>query len=88
MEKKHTPGPWKAYLSERGWGHDITANHDCFTVAHVHDDFNANLIAAAPELLAVVKAFVLCADAESWNDSALEIVASSARAAISKAKGE
>lgn len=60
---KHTPGPWQAnetfinnaknrfYVKQRGWGGELIA--DCGIVSE-EVEANANLIAAAPELLAAL----------------------------------
>lgn len=53
---KHTPAPWKAYQTNNGF--DVTAHHDCFTIAGNVDPENASLIAAAPDLLEALKAMV------------------------------
>lgn len=53
-KQKHTPGPWKA--EKLGYdGFRITYNHEDGVkryLCHGHEEKNASLIAAAPELLA------------------------------------
>lgn len=90
----HTPGPWgvhpKLSASENHKGYRV-ADGDGFFVADVsprdedgdEGGANAHLIAAAPDLLAAVKAFLALDDGrafahESWDD---------ARAAVKKARG-
>ena len=74
---KHTPGPWK--LCARGDYSDfdgdsavITGEGDSVRIAVVHhagtaeDQANANLIAAAPTMLAALLSFV--EDVEAFDD--------------------
>lgn len=51
-------------------------------------DANAHLIAAAPDLLAALKALLVLADEHGWGGSAWDDGWIDARAAISKAEGE
>lgn len=57
----HTPGPWKASEFMEGAGLEIVADGRCIARAYpvLQRDANARLIAAAPELLAALKAVVL-----------------------------
>lgn len=48
---EHTPGPWSAEPSARGF--EITAGDR--RIGEAHDEANARLIAAAPELLAALE---------------------------------
>ncbi|HBC6054799.1 TPA: hypothetical protein KEV90_003506 [Proteus mirabilis] len=49
MEFKHTPAPWN--LNKRPDGFNIYDEHSGGFVAHVPKEYNAHLIASAPELL-------------------------------------
>ena len=49
---KHTPGPWLTEPSVRGF--EVTAND--VRIGEARDEANARLMAAAPELLAVLRA--------------------------------
>jgi hypothetical protein len=49
--KKHTPGPWRESLG------DIMAGNDCIAeLRPINREYNAKLMAAAPELLQSLKA--------------------------------
>ena len=54
---QHTPGPWKASEFIREAGLEIVAEGQCIARAYpiLQRDANAQLIAAAPELLAALK---------------------------------
>jgi hypothetical protein len=56
MTTQHTPGPWKAVRASHGVV-DIFDNndHDIVTLFGCNREANARLIAAAPELLAVLQ---------------------------------
>lgn len=90
---KHTPGPWE--IEEESEGHSITNRAftgDEWCIAEVYGKTdtsiaNANLIAAAPDLLeALLGVERLCAASGyiGVNGQYLKIV----RAAIAKARGE
>lgn len=95
---KHTPGPWK--LCARGDYSDfdgdsavITGDGDTRRLAVVHHDdtaehqANAQLIAAAPELLASLKAVMsFWINVESGDEMPAEIF-DAATTAIAKAEG-
>lgn len=95
---KHTPGPWK--LCARGDYSDfdgdsavITGAGDSVRIAVVHhagtaeDQANANLIAAAPELLASLKAVMsFWIGVEAGDEMPAEIF-DAATDAIAKAEG-
>ena len=93
--RQHTPGPW--YLNPRGWvvqsTGDIVTRLECSN----NKDWDARLIASAPELLAALAG---CADAlrEAGKDFAqanklaarpnlYELHEQAARAAIARATG-
>jgi len=81
---EHTPGPWA--VGSNGASIKIV-DADGKAVAMVtprRDWWNADLIAAAPELLEALEWAVETADAEQYEASWY----ASARAAIAKAKGE
>jgi hypothetical protein len=72
MEQKHTPGPWRN-LRRNGMGNLVVGQADRVAPLGVADVFvssvdgadeaNANLIAAAPDLLAACRALV------DWYDT-------------------
>ena len=90
METKHTPGPWYAHHS-KGWlvvesdNENLCVKVEKGSTAQKHMA-DAKLIAAAPELLAVVKELEESADYWSEYDVPLGIVYRM-RAAIAKATG-
>jgi hypothetical protein len=93
MTAKHTPGPWEVQPTSRAgngskW-RDIVSMGGEFSPAYVGEalEQDANIIAAAPELMAALIATDAamrehpCGDCRSDEDIAL------ARAAIAKAEG-
>ncbi len=87
---KHTPWPWNVEAAQRGF--IVTALNGQYDIAVVRNigvqdnKANAQLIAAAPELLEALKEL----SAEEWrddNDPILDRARSKARAAIAKAEG-
>ena len=98
---KHTPGPWslkdcgyKFIVSKTGDGY-ITRDvcrMDGSTMAAFAQEANARLIAAAPDLLAVVKqmqsALSRCFGAHAPDEGDRHRALAQARAAIAKATGE
>lgn len=89
---KHTPGPWTAYKRPEPVGFaewEIYYGTDTECVAEVvHEEANARLIAAAPELLEALQA-VIRNDAENRDEFGLSVnVCKQAIAAIAKATGE
>ena len=98
-EFKGTPGPWRV-SEKRGDLIDIRHNDNgigaiSLNLAHViarqswlkEAEANANLIAAAPELLEALQKMVSKAYKQNWNDAYPEEL-QSAQAAINKALGE
>lgn len=89
MNTPHTPGPWSAYNSTNGkiwktWRVEAPSRPICnLSNLNDQDRHNAQLIAAAPDLLAaVVEMLALRTTGHGpagWDDRA--------RAAIAKAKG-
>lgn len=84
---KHTPGPWKTVVNHNG---DIMiCDKKNFVVGEIadvfpeHVDGNANLIAAAPDLLEALKG---CIDDPDYC-AKRPLVTAKARAAIAKAEG-
>lgn len=74
---KHTPGPWIFYADvpsmQPDW-HIVTTANRMRVLANVHiepgnavDLSNAHLIAAAPDLLAALKTFILIAEGDGWH---------------------
>lgn len=97
----YTPGPWQTYKHE--WDPaDIYAGDIPIAVVFddgPDDDANVSLIAAAPDLLAVLRAVVYSVDVEmakhvteEWHTVTVQIElggtwVAAARAAIAKAEG-
>ena len=102
---KHTPGPW-FYLKGDEWSHSVVTHHgelpdgsqSYWTVASINKqrepehEANARLIAAAPELLEVVKqmqsALSRCFGAHAADEGDRHRALAQARAVIAKATGE
>ena len=85
----HTPGPWS--VETKGSRHFIDGA-DELTVAYVDRagvrerqtyEANAQLIAAAPELLKVTRDFLLLAQLHDWEGAAIDF----AKATLAKAEG-
>ena len=98
---KHTPGPWKTEQSSRTdiyiISQSVEARNKWVATACNHEfhpteennkrnQYNARLIAAAPELLEACHALLRVRDAEEWV-AALRAAIEQARAAIDKAEG-
>jgi hypothetical protein len=93
--QKHTQGPWKAYLyGKDSFGRTIATvaandgdNRICelspFDLPEDSIEANAQLIAAAPDLLQVTKDFLLLAALHDWEGAAIDF----AKATLSKAEG-
>ena len=88
----HTPGPWRyaeplpQHERPMVWGPDERQIADCGgwpNRTHAERQANARLIAAAPDLLAVVRDFLDAPDADSLANVAID-----ARAAIERVAGE
>ena len=88
---KHTPGPW-AYdrnqetLTGADGAHVMTLG-DCWPQGGNPNEWDAALIAAAPDLLEALEGMMSCFDdgvGEHWSAKELD----AARAAIARAKGE
>ncbi len=99
-EAKHMPGPWEAVRMRHGWhigsrypggacSIAAIANHDdTDSSGHPRQEANARLIAAAPELLDVVKKLVECNplyNVVTWAE--WDEMIRDAKAAIAKATG-
>ena len=92
VNMKHTPGPWSVNVIGQHWNNkslkhiEVTFGQDgeciCDTVYNPSD---ANLIAAAPDLLEALKNMVTAYEYEASIDNPALLAA---RAAISKALGE
>jgi hypothetical protein len=92
---KHTPGPWEAENESVSAGFDMVA--DVFGATTEQRDANARLIAAAPDLLAALKALVGNDSVrylddegprgEGWQSNELAAAIAAADAAIAKAEG-
>ena len=93
--KQHTPGPWAIEspdISGAPFRVRKSENHPQgdLTICHVNpylayeSEANAQLIAAAPDLLQAVEDFLLLATLHDWEGAAID----NAREALRKAKGE
>lgn len=53
--RKHTPGPWRVFKDDKDGAVEVMAGPEC--IAYIYREYRANaqLIAAAPELLAQLK---------------------------------
>ncbi len=84
---KHTPGPWfRMDNHSTVWSDDKKSSPVC-VMASADYEANANLIAAAPDLLEALEGMMKCFDdgvGEHWNADELD----AARSAIAKARGE
>lgn len=83
-EFKGTPGPWNVQFGDEIYAGDGVDNEQVATANDCHD---ADLIAAAPELLEALQAMLSKAYKQNWNDKYPEEV-EAAQAAISKALGQ
>lgn len=85
QSNKHTPGPWYVRVY---FGRHFNIFKDGYWICRVRGEENANLIAAAPELL---EALIVVADTfgEDWREGSTQRrLGDKARAAIAKATGE
>lgn len=90
---KHTPGPWTVHDDTDISGIENDPENKCIgsvDVAHVYlrtvpgrHEANARLIAAAPDLLAVLQDVL-----STWDSGSEAFPISDIRAAIAKAKGK
>ena len=94
---KHTPGPWKVYSPEitSGWGICVGANNDILFQLKGRGNkekkiANAQLIAAAPDLLEALQEALDDWDDTHFNNEFPYRIAweDKARAAIAKALGQ
>jgi hypothetical protein len=72
----HTPGPWTATENRGGWlGPVIEAEGATQAVAIVNGDYddNAHLIAAAPEMLALLRSARLIVEGAGHMDLSVKI---------------
>lgn len=95
----HTPGPWKVINHPRvvhvssqrsvGFGGNGMSSVAWLTGGSLAQEANASLIAAAPDLLAALKAMVEWGPlAESLDVAEFRVDVANARAAIAKAEGQ
>jgi hypothetical protein len=96
---KHTPGPWEVVPEDRAESRWIIGDEEGGSIASCEPagpwitsaqaDANARLIAAAPDLLAVLRDMLLWADTPQQEASPSWIIGACerARAAIAKAGG-
>jgi hypothetical protein len=89
---KHTPGQWEARWSERGqyWFIDHEQGGEGYTLTKLNcEEADACLIAAAPDLLAALRAAEEWAEHIEDDESRVPVdVRLAMRAAIAKATGE
>ena len=83
----HTPGPWRAVGSEVVWLH--CPGDQCVVADVLYEEYaaDARLIAAAPELLAVLRELVHYDEGSSEQGSYGYEVLLRCKAAIAKAEG-
>ena len=88
MNTEHTPGPWHVDYTQG------IVTKDGAPIAYVYNDYSdtplpdACLIAAAPDLLAALKAMVSAYAGQVQNDGSYAVIDVSARDAIAKAEGK
>lgn len=92
MSAQHTPGPWRIGVSSavEGRAFDGSWKFVAFPVrggTPDQADTNARLIAAAPELLAALKAALAEIGGEGGIGAVVDVLESAGRAAIAKAEG-
>ena len=93
MNAKHTPGPWRIGSPPPNGQQTIGTDQGLMvavatTGAGVQTKANANLIAAAPDLLKALEDCVVVMDRELAGLKVIQPELSAARAAIAKATGE
>jgi hypothetical protein len=88
----HTPGPWSIFenhcIVAANGDHVVCAGHDYDEGGIIGEDADARLIAAAPDLLAALKAIAENSDEENEWDAVAKLMVNKSRAkeAISKAE--
>ena len=91
-ESKHTPGPWRVGVTSDAGEVDVIAEGGwfvavaCDSAGDGDTEANANLIAAAPDMLEALEKLVSRID-ETRGPTA-DTALAAARAAIKKARGE
>ena len=88
--QKHTPGPWGRNIAP-AWKYPIIFAGRNTHVAYIftnelsesEQEANADLIAAAPDLLQVTKDFLLLAALHDWEGAAIDF----AKTTLAKAEG-
>lgn len=94
MTTQHTPGPWLAIVTETtGNGNpaiwDIACKNGGIIAESIgHNQADARLIAAAPDLLSALNRFVDCMTENENGEKLYADWLSIARAAIAKAEGD
>ena len=82
---EHTPPPWTITPSDATWGWWWVHTADCdLTISGDRAEANANLIAAAPELVFAAEKLLICEFGSAKCPGCRQELA----AAIAKAKGE
>ena len=82
---KHTPGPWRTSAYDDSWDYCVRGEHgQIIAKLGENNPANANLIAAAPDLLMSLREFVIIG---ATPRRGIPIYVR-ARAAIAKARGE
>ena len=84
MGGQHTPGPWKASQSHKGyWFIEYDQGGEAYTMTTLEcHEANARLIAAAPDMLDALEWLLVSDEVES--PEALSVI----RDAVKRAKGE
>lgn len=84
--KTYTKGPWRIDGKTRFGDFTIAAGKNVMTcefIAKTQSEGNAQLIAAAPDLLQVARDFLLLAQLHDWEGAAIDF----AKVTLSKAEG-
>ena len=93
MQKEHTPGAWEftRHEDEDGgiyFSAPLNAPGFASDMVTVHQEANAKLIAAAPDLLEACQHQLAALDARPYNFSQMLAAHRALQAAVTKAKGE
>jgi hypothetical protein len=78
----HTPGPWR--VVDEGFGWNVRSDKGCVFARDYAPEANANLIEAAPDMLAQLRNALDCWECENMLTDAM---VAKMRAAIAKAEG-
>lgn len=85
MNMQHTPGPW--FTVQTSAGHSLWTQKFPRMIADIRNNGDVDLIVAAPDLLAALRALVDYFGPLPDVDNGLDEALTNARAAIAKASG-